>query len=222
MRFYRILISAAIAALSGLGLNAVKPIETGVNEYIALLEATGRQMFAFDVSEFSDSARTVMIELREYAGDTLAAKTVKFPVKSVEYRDVDDMIMSGFDADDFEDADKGIFRTLKQINVGFSCAPGDSVATIVIDIPEVMTAPVVRKLRPVTNEEGKPQYFYAPFACMDFGDAKSGVFTPLAVLASGWFDPKINRLRACGNGNSVTKESPHYFVVGISVKNRQR
>ena len=106
--------------------------------------------------------------------------------------------------------------------VGFSCAPGDSLATIVIDIPEVMTAPVVRKLRPVTNEEGKPQYFYAPFACMDFGDAKSGVFTPLAVLASGWFDPKINRLRACGNGNSVTKESPHYFVVGISVKNRQR
>lgn len=221
MRFNRILIPVVMAALPMM-LNAIKPLESGVNEYIALLEATGRQMFAFDVSEFSDSARTVMIELREYAGDTLTAKTIKFPVKSVEYRDVDDMIMSGFDADDFEDAEKGIFRTLKQINVGFSRAPGDSVATIVIDIPEVMTAPIVRKLRPVTNEEGEPQYFYAPFACRDFSDAKSGAFTPLAVLASGWFDPKINRLRACGNGNSVTKESPHYFVVGISVKNNKR
>jgi len=218
MRFNRILISAAMAVLQSLWLNAIKPLQSGADEYIALLEATGKNMYSFDVSDLADSARTVIIEVREYAGDTLAARTVKFPVKTVEYRDIDDMIMSGFDVDDFEDAEKGIFRTLKRINVGFCCNPGDSAALIVLDVPDVMSVPINRKLHPVLNENGDQQYFYAPFACYDLDGVKSLNFTPLAVLASGWFDPKINRLRACGNGNTVTKESPHYFVVGLSMK----
>lgn len=215
----KMFMSMGLAILVPLCLNAIKPLEAGVNEYIAIMEASGNRMYSFDVSDLSDTARTVFIEVREYSGDTLAAPTIKFPLKTVDYRDRDDMIMAGFDDADFENVNKSIFWTLKRINIGFRCVPNDSVATIVIDVPDNMRAPITRNLRQIKDGKGDSRYFYAPFACTDFSAVKSGEFTPLAVLASGWFDAKINNLRACGNGNTVTENSPHYFVVGLKVKN---
>ena len=61
-----IIIAIVILASASLRAQEVRPIESSVEDYIALLNQSGYQAYSFDISQLMDTTYYVQFEVREY------------------------------------------------------------------------------------------------------------------------------------------------------------
>lgn len=217
---------SAIAAtlLIGLNLNAVTPITPTSEDWTSFLEDNGYHLYSFNVSEFADTTRYMVMTVREYEFDSIVTPNIALPYWLPTRKmltDIPEDVREGF-MSDMEDAEKGIVSSIKKFNIGIY-SPGDSTAKFILNAVGTVRIGGDLNLKPIsTSKEGKRKYMYIarPFAACD--TLPEDRFIPLVFFSSFWVDEN-GIIRSCGENelkglnSELIKLSPHSFVVGIEI-----
>ncbi|MGN1219923.1 MAG: DUF5041 domain-containing protein [Candidatus Cryptobacteroides sp.] len=234
----RISLLTALSALCTLTINAqeIKKIDATMQDYVELLKAKGYEAWPFDISCLKDSTYTLAFEVKEYTGGQ------ESEISSKQYRGrknrtmVSDFMWRELSTEELEDIkrnsydyEKGVYSLAEKIMIGFTPNDVDSVAYARISIENMGSMAVDLKLKPIDNPlYEKPLYKYLsrPFKP---GKFEEGKFIPLVLYCSFWYDAKHNIVRCCGAKeidpsmtSEILKDSPHYYVIGVSFSTANR
>ena len=200
MRYFYLLL-AGLLACAHVGAQELKRVEPEFSDFLPLLKLQGYEMYSFDVSSLQGGSYDISFSVKEYEKGTFiknAPFSLLFPSERI--------------------------RSYKKVNIGFSPA-ADSLKNVTFIVGEAGLAMETLALKPLEGIEqnGRYRIKYAydirPF---EVGDLQPGVFTPLLLLGSYWFDS--GGYRFCGEEEFPADMSsrtlpllPHYYVIGMTV-----
>lgn len=209
-------------------MHAVTPKSSTLEDWTNFLKKNGYYLYSFDISEFSDTTRTIILKVREYENDSLVRDDILPPFGFNTRLMLDEIPEDARnDMKDMENPDKGIVRTLKQTNIGLTYHAQDSIAIVTYDMVGHGILSPQLSLRPIATQVGdKKQYLYAarPFAATD--SISTDKFVPLVLLSSFWIDNN-GIIRSCGEheikslDSDIIKNSPHSYIIGFDVDTRK-
>ncbi len=168
----------------------IKMNESTINDYIPLLKAKGYQAYSFNVSAIK--GRNVEIYFREFVNGKEVENSPRllFPYY--------------FEA-----------RGNKLI-IGFLPSEKDSLALCCFSWENTLSFTSSLKLKPIFWEsENKYIYSYRSDPFEPTSPIEKETFIPLVYYSSFWYDAEDKVTRCCGSISDITKQSPHYFVLGI-------
>jgi hypothetical protein len=227
-----IIIAIVILASASLRAQEVKPIESSVEDYIALLNQNGYQAYSFDISQLMDTTYYVQFEVREYVagnpdpvmvqpyGRGLKNRTM---VKDFMWRERSEEELADIRAASV-DYENGVYSRAEKITVGFLPCKNDSTEVGKLFVENQGASGFSLSLKQIDhkgayNEDVIYSYNTLPFKTSAFEEGK---FIPLAAYASFWFDERFNIIRFCGATEldpdmttEILKDTPHYFVIGV-------
>jgi hypothetical protein len=227
-----IIIAIVILASASLRAQEVRPIESSVEDYIALLNQSGYQAYSFDISQLMDTTYYVQFEVREYVagnpdpvmvqpyGRGLKNRTM---VKDFMWRELSEEELADIRAASV-DYENGVYSRAEKITVGFLPCKNDSTEVGKLFVENQGASGFSLSLKQIDhkgayNEDVIYSYNTLPFKNSAFEEGK---FIPLAAYASFWFDERFNIIRFCGATEldpdmttEILKDTPHYFVIGV-------
>ena len=227
-----IIIAIVILASASLRTQEVRPIESSVEDYIALLNQSGYQAYSFDISQLMDTTYYVQFEVREYVagnpdpvmvqpyGRGLKNRTM---VKDFMWRERSEEELADIRAASV-DYENGVYSRAEKITVGFLPCKNDSTEVGKLFVENQGASGFSLSLKQIDhkgayNEDVIYSYNTLPFKTSAFEEGK---FIPLAAYASFWFDERFNIIRFCGATEldpdmttEILKDTPHYFVIGV-------
>lgn len=227
-----IIIAIVILASASLRAQEVRPIESSVKDYIALLNQSGYQAYSFDISQLMDTTYYVQFEVREYVagnpdpvmvqpyGRGLKNRTM---VKDFMWRERSEEELADIRAASV-DYENGVYSRAEKITVGFLPCKNDSTEVGKLFVENQGASGFSLSLKQIDhkgayNEDVIYSYNTLPFKTSAFEEGK---FIPLAAYASFWFDERFNIIRFCGATEldpdmttEILKDTPHYFVIGV-------
>lgn len=227
-----IIIAIVILASASLRAQEVRPIESSVEDYIALLNQSGYQAYSFDISQLMDTTYYVQFEVREYVagnpdpvmvqpyGRGLKNRTM---VKDFMWRELSEEELADIRAASV-DYENGVYSRAEKITVGFLPCKNDSTEVGKLFVENQGASGFSLSLKQIDhkgayNEDVIYSYNTLPFKTSAFEEGK---FIPLAAYASFWFDERFNIIRFCGATElepdmttEILKDTPHYFVIGV-------
>ena len=211
----------------------VKPIESSIEDYIALLNQNGYQAYSFDISPLKGATYQVQFEVREYVADNLEPVSIqpygrgfknRTMVKDFFWRELSEEEVAKIKAASV-DYENGVYSCSEKITVGFLPCENDSTEVGRLFVENQGSAGFNLKLKPIDhrgvyNDEVIYKYKPVPFKASAF---ENGKFIPLAAYASFWFDEKYSVIRFCGAkeidpdmSTEILKDTPHYYVIGVT------
>lgn len=211
----------------------IKPINSSIDDYIALLNHNGFQAYSFDISPLKDTTYRVVFEKREYVlGNPEPIQTeflgrgfkTRTLVKDFMWRELSEEELSDLKADavDFEN---GVYSLANKITVGFLPCPNDSTEVGRFIIENQGAYGFSLNLKPIELNglyDNNVIYRYrpVPFKASTFQTDK---FIPLVTYASFWFDETHKVIRFCGEKEldpeltaEILKNTPHYYILGVT------
>ena len=212
----------------------VKPIESSIEDYIALLNQNGYQAYSFDISPLKGATYQVQFEVREYVADNLEPVSIqpyglrlknRTMVKEFFWRELSEEEVAKIKAASV-DYKNGVYSRSEKITVGFLPCENDSTEVGRLFVENQGSAGFNLKLKPINhrgvyNDEVIYKYKPVPFKASAF---ENGKFIPLAAYASFWFDEKYSVIRFCGAkeidpdmSTEILKDTPHYYVIGVTL-----
>ena len=212
----------------------VKPIESSIEDYIALLNQNGYQAYSFDISPLKGATYQVQFEVREYVADNLEPVSIqpygrgfknRTMVKDFFWRELSEEEVAKIKAASV-DYKNGVYSRSEKITVGFLPCENDSTEVGRLFVENQGSAGFNLKLKPINhrgvyNDEVIYKYKPVPFKASAF---ENGKFIPLAAYASFWFDEKYSVIRFCGAkeidpdmSTEILKDTPHYYVIGVTL-----
>lgn len=214
----------------------VKPIESSIEDYIALLNQNGYQAYSFDISPMKDATYQVQFEVREYVADNPEPVSVqpqpygrgfksRTMVKDFMWRELSEEELTDIRAVAV-DYENGVYSRAEKITVGFLPCENDSTEVGRLFVENQGSSGFSLKLKPIDhhgvyNDDVIYQYKPVPFKTSVF---ENGKFIPLAAYASFWFDEKYSVIRFCGAkeidpdmSTEILKDTPHYYVIGVTL-----
>ena len=210
----------------------VKPIESSIEDYIALLNQNGYQAYSFDISPMKDTTYQVHFEVREYVADNLEPVSIqpyglrlknRTMVKEFFWRELSEEEVAEIKAASV-DYENGVYSRSEKLTVGFLPCENDSTKVGRIFLDNQGNFGFSLKLKPINHygtydNQVIYQYRTLPFKPSAFEEGK---FIPLAAYTSFWFDAKYNIIRSCGAteldpdmSTEILKDTPHYYVIGV-------
>ena len=229
-----VIIALAMLAAATLRAQEVKPIESSIEDYIALLNQNGYQAYSFDISPMKDTTYQVQFEVREYVADNPEPVSVqpygrgfksRTMVSDFMWRELSDEELADI-RDASVDYENGVYSRAEKITVGFLPCENDSTEVGRLFVENQGSSGFSLKLKPINhhgvyNDDVIYQYKPVPFKTSVF---ENGKFIPLAAYASFWFDEKYSVIRFCGAkeidpdmSTEILKDTPHYYVIGVTL-----
>ena len=226
------LLVACIAGFQLIQAYEIKPLEAVADDYIPLLQYSGYDSFSFDISSLGDRRYQIRFIVREYDHGTLVSDDYMGWRKTRSNM----ALVSDFDAEDqatikpenMDDAERGIYKLAKKMQIGFAPAMRDSVRPMMLSVEKMgeMFIPLNMKPQYAGNDSVNGQKFYTyntrPF---EVKELKMDTFVPLVLLGSIWYDERFNIHRFCGESvldpdmsADILKHIPHYYVIGVKIK----
>lgn len=203
----------------------IKHKDVELDDLITLLEASGYELFNFDITEMLNEQYNIVFVKKEFSEgkeinsfDLTATSNKRlvsdFP-ESQRQKIIDEIPII--------DPKTQAIGHAEQLSFGFVPSGNDSTMTMQINVPGFLTINRISfKLRGLPRKDSdKLLYFYhtRPFKLNAF---KEDEFIPLLLLGSGWYDEKYNILRFCGEreiepnmSSEILKNVPHYYVMGV-------
>lgn len=227
-----VIIALAMLAAATLRAQEVKPIESSIEDYIALLNQNGYQAYSFDISPMKDATYQVQFEVREYVADNLEPVSIqpygrrlknRTMVKDFFWRELSEEEVAEIKAASV-DYENGVYSRSEKITVGFLPCENDSTKVGRVFLDNQGNFGFSLKLKPINHYGAYDnqviyQYRTLPFKPSAFEEGK---FIPLAAYTSFWFDAKYNIIRSCGAteldpdmSTEILKDTPHYYVIGV-------
>ena len=210
---------------------SLKKQEATMEDYLPLLQASGYQVYSFDISEFLDDTYHFSFKIKEYVnreevqGDGHSSvfsnrmMIAEFPEESQK------SILEEGSAVDLE---KGIYSQAKKLTIGFVPSKVDSTRIVRISLDGMGELRKPLKLKPLkAPNSDKLSYSYEsrPFVVDKFEEEK---FIPLVFFGSYWLDEKYGFFRFCGAleigadmGQEYIESTPHYYAIGVEIKKKK-
>jgi hypothetical protein len=208
----------------------IKSKNVELDDIISLLNASGYELFSFDVTEMLKERYDITFIQKEYeAGREIVSSNItQVPNK---------MLLTDFPESQWQEAlDAGItiidpetkaIAHAEKFSFGFYPSGNDSTKFMQIDIPNFMRNRTPFKLRGITTKDSdKLSFLYStrPFKLNTF---KEDEFIPLVLFGSMWYDERFNIFRFCGEAeinpdmsSEILKDVPHHYVIGVKFVKR--
>lgn len=206
----------------------IKRTAPSFDDFLPLLKSAGYELFSFDISSLKDNTYSITFVTEEYVDGVLVHDSSRddFQITVTNRKRISDFpeedqkkILMGNSA---YDAENDIYKLARKINVGFVPA-SDSLKKCNITIENIASFVKDFPLKPLNAPGFGVMYMYdiRPFAV---DRIETGVFTPLVLIGSFWYDSRFEIIRFCGEeefpkdlSSETLKSSPHFYVLGIKV-----
>lgn len=229
----KVLIFSCLWVLScGVFGQQIKKKNVELEDLINLLDASGYELFSFDITDMLNEQYNIVYIKTEYkAGKEVAASNLNtVPNKRL----LTDFSESSYQQEFIDGGGRIIDPKIQavyhaeKISFGFYPASNDSTKFLKINVPNIGSMSVPLKLKGlVTKNADKLFYSYntRPFKIKPF---KEDEFIPLILFGSSWYDERFDVYRFCGENeiepdmsSEILKDVPHYYVVGIKFVKKQ-
>lgn len=223
MRHILVLLAGILACI-GVNAQELKRMEPEFSDFLSMLKKDGYGMFAFDISSLKEDTYTISYEIKEYSkGEIIGTKTS--PAFFVNRHLMSELPESSWqqyiDEGRVYDQEKGIFSLAEKITIGFLPA-SDSLKMMHFSVVGAGSSTWNLTLKPLEGPSMGNKYSYdaRPFV---IGSIQPGIFIPLVLLGSFWYDENGGFYRFCGEkefpadmSSPSLKYVPHYYVIGIT------
>ena len=210
---------------------SLKKQEATMEDYLPLLQASGYQVYSFDISDFLDDTYHFSFKIKEYVnreevqGDGYSSvfsnrmMIAEFPEESQK---------SILEEGSAVDPEIVIYSQAKKLTIGFVPSKVDSTRIVRISLDGMGELRKPLKLKPLkAPKSDKLSYSYEsrPFVVDKFEEGK---FIPLVFFGSYWLDEKYGFFRFCGAleigadmGQEYIESTPHYYAIGVEIKKKK-
>ena len=210
---------------------SVKRQEATMEDYLPLLQASGYQVYSFDISEFLNDTYRFSFKIKEYTNkeevkadhsySTFENRTMiaDFPEESQK------RILEKGTAADLE---KGVYSQAKKMTISFMPSKADSIQSLRMGLDGMGMSGRGLKLKSLKDPKSDKMFYYyesRPFVVDKFEEGK---FIPLVFFGSYWIDEKYGFFRFCGAneigadmGKEYIESTPHYFVIGVEINKKK-
>lgn len=231
MKHHIITISVALLSIAGLNAQEIKPLETSIEDYIMLLNASGYEAYSYDITTIKDKTYTLNFEIREYVKDQAEPLSTKSNGRFRNRTMIQDFMWRELSTEELAEIEKnavdvenGVYSLAEKMTVGFMPAKNDSTMTGRISVSGMGASGLSLELKPIQtpqNERKIYSYLTRPFKASTF---EPGKFIPLALCCSFWYDEAHKVIRCCGEKvidpeltANILKDSPHYYIIGVTI-----
>ncbi len=209
----------------------VKQLEATANDYISLLNKSGYEAFAYDLSSLLDGKYKLSVKIKEYTdGNEICEDLFRgyctIPNKRL-LGDLPDNIQKEIKAEDMADPERGIIKMMKKLTIGLTPVVNDSIRPVAIDFESMgqLEGQLCMQPQYKNNDNVNGNKFFSYHTrTFKTGDLTMGKFIPLVLFGSAWYDEKIGTHRFCGEreinpdmSSEILKYIPHYYVIGFEV-----
>lgn len=200
----------------------IKTREAGFEEYRKLLEASGYQVFCFDLTELLGDRYNMTMYIKEYAsGKEVDSKQKSLGTTKKMLTDFPEESRRKITPEMMVDPETQTYKQAEKLTIGFYPSGTDTLANILVDVPTMRSSNVRLALHGIERPAEKPLYWYnaVPFVLDSF---EIGKFIPLVFYGSGWYDERIGMCRFCGEreiapdlSSEIVENVPHFYVIGV-------
>lgn len=231
MKHHIITISVALLSIVGLNAQEIKPLDTSIEDYIMLLNASGYEAYSYDITTIKDKTYTLNFEIREYVKDQAEPLSTKSNGRFRNRTIIQDFMWRELSTEELAEIEKnavdvenGVYSLAEKVTIGFMPSKNDSTMTGRISVPGMGASGLSLELKPIQtpqNERKIYSYLTRPFKASTF---EPGKFIPLALCCSFWYDEAHKVIRCCGEKvidpeltANILKDSPHYYIIGVTI-----
>lgn len=231
MKHHILTISMALLSITGLKAQEIKPLETSIEDYIMLLNASGYEAYSYDITTIKGKTYTLNFEIREYVKDQAEPLSTKSNGRFRNRTMIQDFMWRELSAEELADIERdaydvenGVYSLAEKVTIGFMPSKNDSTMTGRISVPGMGASGLSLELKPIQtpqNERKIYSYLTRPFKASTF---EPGKFIPLALCCSFWYDEAHKVIRCCGEKvidpeltANILKDSPHYYIIGVTI-----
>lgn len=213
------------------GAQEIKSIKASFDDYLQLLQESGYNVFAYDISSLKDNASHVEFSVKEYVNGDLVdsgsshSSAFKLIFKISEFSEEDQKEIKAMGIADDEEND--IFRLATRLKIGFTPVIGDTIQNVLFEVAgKELLGGSGKWLKlhdsRVDKSHRKLDYSTRPFKVEGFEKDK---FIPLVLYAAPWWDKNYEIYRFCGEteipsdmNSDILRHSPHYFIIGVEFR----
>ena len=213
------------------GAQEIKSIKASFDDYLSLLQESGYNVFAYDISSLKDNASHVEFSVKEYVnGDLVDASNshscvFQLILRISEFSEEDQKEIKAMGIAD--DKENDIFRLATRLKIGFTPVIGDTIQEVQFEVAgKVLMGGSGKWLKlhdsRVDKSHRKLDYSTRPFKVEGFEKDK---FIPLVLYAAPWWDKNYEIYRFCGEteipsdmNSDILRLSPHYFIIGVEFR----
>ena len=210
---------------------SVKKQEAVMEDFLPLLQASGYQVYSFDLSDFLDDTYYFKFRIKEYVNKEEVKgnhQYTVFPNRIMLDEFPEDSQRRILEEGRAEAPEKGVYKQAKKLTIGFMPSKEDSLKNIRINMEEMGEYGKNLNLKPLKDpQNGKLFYHYEsrPFA---FDKFEEGKFIPLVFFASYWLDEQGGFFRFCGAmevspglESDYVEDTPHFYVIGVEINKKK-
>lgn len=210
---------------------SLKSQEATMDDYLPLLQASGYQVYSFDISEFLNDTYYFTFKIKEYVN--------REEVKS-DQRDrmfPNRMMLADFPEDSQKrileegravNPEKGVYMQADKLTIGFRPSQVDSVQNLRLSLEGFGESGKLLKLKPLKDPKSDKLLYYYNSLPIKVDKFEEGKFIPLVFFASFWLDEKYGFFRFCGASeitstleSEYVEETPHFYVIGVEISKKK-
>lgn len=210
---------------------SLKPQEAKMDDYLPLLQASGYQVYSFDISEFLDDTYHFSFKIKEYV------KREEVQGNQRAFNLENRMMIADFPEDSqkeilekgsAEDAEKGIYKQAKKLVIGFIPSKVDSTQSVRMGLEGMGEMSKNLKLKPLKSPDSDKTFYHYESRPFTMDQFEEGKFIPLVFFASYWLDEEYGFFRFCGAmevsptlESEYVEETPHFYVIGVEINKKK-
>ena len=211
---------------------SVKKQEAVMEDFLPLLQASGYQVYSFDLSDFLDDTYYFKFRIKEYVNKEEVQgnhRYMMFPNRIMldEFpEESQKRILEEGTADDLE---KGVYKQAKKMTIGFMPSNADSLKNIRIEVEGMGEYRKGLNLKPLKDSESEKLFYRYESRPFTFDKFEEGKFIPLVFFASYWVDVEFGFFRFCGAmeigpgmESDYIENTPHYYVIGVEINKKKK
>ena len=211
---------------------SVKSQDATAEDYLPLLQASGYQVYSFDISEFLDDTYYFKFQIKEYENKEEVQgkfRNMTFPNRTMISEFPEESQKRILEEGTADDPEKGVYMHAKKMTIGFMPSNVDSLKNIRIEVDGMGEYRKGLKLKPLKDSKSEKlfyRYESRPFTLDKFEEGK---FIPLVFFASYWVDVEFGFFRFCGAmeigpgmESDYIENTPHYYVIGVEINKKKK
>lgn len=226
-----IFVLLSLCMVTSVSAQSVKPQEATMDDYLPLLQASGYQVYSFDISEFLDDTYHFTFKIKEYVNREEVNSDQRnsvFPNRRMVAEFPEDSQKRILEKGMADDSEKGVYKLAKKLTIGFMPSKVDSTQSLRINMENMGESGRLLKLKPLKSPDSDKLFYHyesRPFTLEKFEEGK---FIPLVFFASYWLDEKFGFFRFCGAmevsptlESEYVEETPHFYVIGVEINKKK-
>ena len=195
-----IFVLLSLCMVTSVSAQSVKPQEATMDDYLPLLQASGYQVYSFDISEFLDDTYHFSFKIKEYV------KREEVQGNQRAFNLENRMMIADFPEDSqkeilekgsAEDAEKGIYKQAKKLVIGFIPSKVDSTQSVRMGLEGMGEMSKNLKLKPLKGPDSNKTFYHYESRPFTIDQFEEGKFIPLVFFASYWLDEEYGFFRFC-------------------------